>query len=384
MIPETRRHPPPPDDDGGGDLDADSPKSFLLDHMPYTSRDRTNATAAHGVLRDPATDEPMAGIRASFFLARPPRVSCVLLDCANTRFTEEPLVVASHAGFVLLSVALRPRLDRIPQPNGVGNRLVDRHRRIGILPSSSSPDAGGGESGGYHIAALTMEATGEFELFVFSSEMRAWAVNKPFLPPDASFCRRGLADDDDNEFNFLVDKVIPVAAGGSVAFVDLFNGVLICDALNGGDRSELLHVPLPRTAPRRKPTICSQPLIPCDVAIDTVSVSGDSIILIKYIHLVYQLDTSPWHATTWVASFKAATSPWRRLHDWRKQYTLLDPAELSVAGAVSLAGLLPGDEDLNSEPAGGDLFVDRPLLSLHQDESSASSPRAVSRRSRGG
>jgi hypothetical protein len=213
----------------GEDAVADPPKSCLLDRKLFLG-DSTNATTAW---YDSAEDDEIS-IQVTLFVAPPPRVSCILIGCTNTYIAEQPMVVSTHDGLVLLSIAFcennckfpeyymyQPGVDLgddedrllelIPQPDD--RRLVDQRCRVGLLSSH-------GGSGDYYIAALTMsmQAKGGFELYVFSSKTKNWTVKKPTV---------SLSEDAAVDFgDFMAVKAIPLG-GGSMAFVDFSKGILI-------------------------------------------------------------------------------------------------------------------------------------------------------------
>ncbi|CAM0949184.1 unnamed protein product [Alopecurus aequalis] len=224
-------------------------------------------------------------------------------------------------------------------------------RGLGLLS-----DGGGG---GYHVAVLTTQGGGDLELFLFSSETGTWTFKKPLVSLDQDMDQDRVAD-------FVPDKVITVG-GGVLAFVDFWNGILIGDVLQGDGSPEFHHIPLPFGDPCRPPCMDSYRLMPRDVSIDSVSAAGqEDILRIRLAYVVCPTDLCAWVATTWITT-TAATSPWGQLDEWCMD-SVLQARHLSVGDDVSVAELPPPTDEADLDPLDfGYLFVDRPLLSLHQD-----------------
>lgn len=73
-----------------------------------------------------------------------------------------------------------------------------------------------------------------------------------------------------------------------------------------------------------------------------------------------------WSVSTWTTT-TTATSPWRQLDAWQKDSVLYD-SELSAADGVRIDALLqPEALELDGEPTFGHLYVDMPMLSLHEN-----------------
>uniref|UniRef100_N1QQC7 DUF1618 domain-containing protein n=1 Tax=Aegilops tauschii TaxID=37682 RepID=N1QQC7_AEGTA len=81
----------------------------------------------------------------------------------------------------------RPELYQIQQPNSM--RLVNECCAVGLVS----------HGGGYHVAALAIQENGEFLLYIFSSETRAWTIKKPVL---------SLADGATDLGDYMPDKAI--------------------------------------------------------------------------------------------------------------------------------------------------------------------------------
>ncbi|KAM0850534.1 hypothetical protein ACQ4PT_053018 [Festuca glaucescens] len=271
----------------------------------------------------------------------------------------QPMVVSTHNGLVLLSIAFsknnsklpefymyQPGVDKgddndrllelIPQPSDM--RLVDQRCAVGLLPSH-------GGSGDYHIAALTMsmQAKGVFDLYVFSSKTKSWTVRKPSLPAVDSQ-------------GYMAVKAIPLG-GGSIAFVDFYKGILICDVLDGPESPELHYIPLP-SEELCQPLPDAYPYIPHDL---TLHISSQTI-RIKFANVVCPLLSGDWRIETF-STTTVTESPWSQLNPWKKDSTV-DASQLSVHGSIELSGLLDHGDGKQTL---GSLFVEKPMLSLHED-----------------
>ncbi|KAM3273989.1 hypothetical protein ACQJBY_043266 [Aegilops geniculata] len=143
-----------------------------------------------------------------------------------------------------------------------------------------------------------------------------------------------------------------------MAFVDLVKGILIGDVLEGSP--QFLYIPLPATTEISQPWT-NYPLYTRDVSIDMSS----GHIRIKFIELVCPLHLPAWAATTW-STTTTATSPWLQLEEW-DTHTILEARQLSVCDGVSTAGLLPEALQSEGKPDFGLLFINLPMLSLHED-----------------
>uniref|UniRef100_A0ACD5W5C7 Uncharacterized protein n=1 Tax=Avena sativa TaxID=4498 RepID=A0ACD5W5C7_AVESA len=294
------------------EAEADPLESCLLDRKLFIGS-TTNATNARYHVEDPGGIQRDTVIQVSLFVARPPRVSNILICCAGTRFTQQPVVVATLGGLVLLAIPFRQNwssesqlflyqpgtiasLYPIPQPSS-GTKLCT----AGVVPNGSN-------NGDYLITALENDEDpgGELDLFLYSSATQTWTVKRPvsMMPP------RG----------FLTYKVIPVGSGSSmVAFVDIWTSILFCDVLDG-DRPRIHHLPLPSTCLSEESTPrVSSVSRPRDVAIEQVlsAASGDDLLRIRFVDVVCHPLFKRWRATLWTTTV-AAVTPWRQLDGWRR------------------------------------------------------------------
>lgn len=219
-------------------------------------------------------------------------------------------------------------------------RLVNECCAVGLVS----------HGGGYHVAALAMEENGEFLLYIFSSETRAWTIKKPVL---------SMADGATDLGDYMPGKAIAVGDGGVMAFVNLWNGILFCNVLDSGEHAELCYLRLP-SAELCRPDMNYRLQPPRDIAFD---MSSDTI-RIRFVEVV--CPSSPgWRASTWTMT-TTATSPWRQQEKgWQQGFVLYDH-ELLVADGVSTDGLLPEVSEL-AETKLANLLVDMPMLSLHEN-----------------
>ncbi|OEL15964.1 hypothetical protein BAE44_0023017 [Dichanthelium oligosanthes] len=231
-----RATPPPiyPDDLGP------PPESILLDTDGYLSN-RTNATTAEGLTK--------AGkrITVTFWAAHPPRASCFTVhapDLDPSAFGDVPTVLTTEDDLALLRVPIchpcsvinpscddyfvyqagdeskGPSLDLIPKPPPV----YCSDYQVGLLRCRVRDI--------YFVAILRWAVRkGEYDLYLYSSETGTWGTKLMYLASR-------------QEFKFIrCTKVITIGGElGSIGWVDLSLGILICDILL--DNHELRYIPL--------------------------------------------------------------------------------------------------------------------------------------------
>ncbi|CAL4926698.1 unnamed protein product [Urochloa decumbens] len=275
----------PPAIDAGGDGDEAEIPCVLLEYNTYVA-DRRNGTTA--------VEKSSCGreIQVSFFAARPPRVSYLCVFCRSASTDEnqemmiavEPKVLATDDNLLLLRIVVSPEknlidgcdfyiyqpagsdgpsLQRLPRPPG---NIILLPNHVGIL-SCPANDRDGGSTGlsllrphrapqdkFYMVAALCdyndllALGRGRFVLHVYNSKLQTWtAINVSV--DDQHFQKY------QEEGYLLHFNTRAIAVGGedaTVAFVDLWNGILLCDLSHVKDKPWLRYVPLP--APSGSPS----------------------------------------------------------------------------------------------------------------------------------
>ncbi|KAF8727472.1 hypothetical protein HU200_019080 [Digitaria exilis] len=216
------------------------PGSILLDPHGHIS-DRTNHTTANGFTRD---GKP---IHVSFWVADPPRASFFTVyihEAGRSAIGNLPSILNTEEDTVLLRVPMcppggnlhaadsdyfvylagkkhkRPSLQRIPAPP----TLFLSDRQAGLLRCRTR----------YLIAllCLSFDVDGQFDLHLYNSKSKSWNSRSMRLDsPEAK------------KYDYA-SKVITIGGQqGSVGWVDLWKGILICDLLKESDR--LRYIPLP-------------------------------------------------------------------------------------------------------------------------------------------
>ncbi|KAK3149231.1 hypothetical protein QOZ80_3AG0214690 [Eleusine coracana subsp. coracana] len=237
----------------------------LLEEKAYVA-DRVNDTTA-------STDSRCGKqIQATIVIARPPRVSyiCVFCRCSEKRELREmvpldPDVVATDGDLVLLRVVVRPEegvLDgddlyvyrpAVPSLTRLRRPLSDGSfspHEIGLLSCPAEHDDGTREQPPYMVAALDVDffaepgpGRGNFVLYTYSSELETWSTTTVTVE-DQQFQQYQR----DGFFFHISTKAISVGGeGGTVGFVDLWRGILLCDLFRVRDNPKLRYVPLPPT-----------------------------------------------------------------------------------------------------------------------------------------
>ncbi|CAL5052095.1 unnamed protein product [Urochloa decumbens] len=211
----------------------------LLERDAYVAK-RDNATTAFALT---CHGKP---IQVTFCACRPPRVSYVCVHCPDPdEINTEPTVLATEQGFVLLAVTVGREGDYtknfdyyVYHADGAeGPSLV-------LLPRPPYPfrgnDAGvlcyhNDHTGGkeYIVVALCRDwswPSGQFDLCLYDSNKSGhWNVHRVSLSK-----RRGRK----KHFYHKNCKVVAVGGdAGTMAFADLWRGILFCDVLRVGDEA---------------------------------------------------------------------------------------------------------------------------------------------------
>ncbi|CAL5046543.1 unnamed protein product [Urochloa decumbens] len=241
---------------------------ILLEFEAYVA-DRVNATTASSTTCD--------GKRVQVTLCprRPPHVSYVCVHSPDAaEINMEPNVLAADGDLVLLRLTVGPKGRRIADNTdyyvyraGAGAGAGAEGPNIGIL--RYRPAGAGDEA--YILAGLDQskwwQPNGDLDLCLYVSEQGLWKTVDTSLigeeQHDSEESEDSCHDDDENsdgeeEFRHQNWKVIAVGGdAGTVAFVDLWRGIIFCDvlpALKDQDDiiSTLRYVDLPRP-PRKDP-----------------------------------------------------------------------------------------------------------------------------------
>ncbi|RLM75089.1 hypothetical protein C2845_PM15G21360 [Panicum miliaceum] len=220
------------------------PGSILLDPQGYIS-DRTNDTTADGFTKD---GKP---IHVTFWVADPPRASfftVYISEVGRSAIGDIPKILSTEKDIVLLRVPIcppgynfhlhdndyfvyqagtkhkRPSLQRILTPHAV----FFSDSEAGLLRCRNR----------YLIALLCGSfIDGQYNLHLYNSKSKSWSNRLMHLDSPET-----------NEYNYT-SKVITIRGErGSVGWVDLWRGILICDLLK--DSNRLRYIPLPSVVHR--------------------------------------------------------------------------------------------------------------------------------------
>ncbi|KAL6883555.1 hypothetical protein ACP4OV_010969 [Aristida adscensionis] len=309
----------------------------LLEKQAYVA-DRRNHTTAYA---DTIRGDP---IQVTLVLARPPRVSYLCVSCASPDGTEairtEPEVLATDGDLLLLRTFInRPDTEvyeidyYIYRPAGdAGPELTCLKRpprdpnEVGLLSLPTSRD----RSGGFTL--------------------------RPHRPPeDKLFMVAALCDDETFPLASSQLGLSPplhwsrstTNKGGTVGFVDLWRGILVCDVLRVQESPTLRYVPLPPPLrPGGRPE--GDPRLSRDIAV----VGGRIRYVQQQLHWEYCPAMDDFVADGWMADI------WSRI----------DSNEMNIDSAQ--LGLLPkqlGDEGQPLPPFKRCSIL-QPTLSLHEDD----------------
>ncbi|XP_047091040.1 uncharacterized protein LOC124702902 isoform X1 [Lolium rigidum] len=231
------------------DPDATTPRPdwVLLDTKAYIS-DRRNGTTATALASNGVP------VEVTFWIADPPVFSHFSVHCKEVSdFAEEPRIICSDKNVAVLclfwlstksarykvlrdyfvytarsSKSAAPSLIRLPNPSPrVFNPL-----EMGLLPTVD------GE--GFVIAVVRPGEMfpGRYDLHIFSSKNWRWNT-KSVLLEHQSVGRANISE-------HKTDKVIQLMAEGSLGWVDLWRGILLCNVLDGNPNPVLRFIPLPK------------------------------------------------------------------------------------------------------------------------------------------
>ncbi|KQJ94085.1 hypothetical protein BRADI_3g08385v3 [Brachypodium distachyon] len=342
-------------------MDDPPPESIVLDAQAYLD-DRTNASTAEGCTARGHR------IKVTFWISHPPRVSYFTVHFPDLpepsgKIGELPRIVRTDGDLVLLRVSvcppglrLRPEFnDHIIYRAGsktlqVLPRNPDRKRlpcdeQVGLLNCHD-------DTGRFFVAALSsVYRRGHYKLELYDSRKRIWSTKPMYVESSQA-----------HDYSFTsTTKVITIGGKrGSIGFVDLLQGILICDVLMGDDNI-LRYIRLPFLMAPNK--LCRDPPT-CDRDI-TVSQG-----YIKYFDMCVHAEPGSCIGTSYTSQdWEAATWKWVDSEkNWHMEYRL---KASNVLVDKSHYELLPNPlhphGPTEMKPTLSRLHVGHPALSMHDD-----------------
>ncbi|RLN39551.1 hypothetical protein C2845_PM01G08210 [Panicum miliaceum] len=228
-----------------------SPARVFLDWAAYIA-DRKNGTFAE------TTTRTGQAVGVSFWLADPPAVSHLCINFPGMKVTdlmEEPIVIGAGKDIAVIRIAYtyvarpiecsadlgvtdidylvyrahteKPSLQLLPNPKP----LFFGPREIGFLPSVY----GGGD---FMMAVLRPQRVHlQYDLHIFSSKTNSWTTRLVMLePPSPRFKHEYLV----HETDFVI-----TVEGGTLGWVDLWRGIMLCNVLDSDPVLHYIRFPKP-------------------------------------------------------------------------------------------------------------------------------------------
>ncbi|BAD53237.1 unknown protein [Oryza sativa Japonica Group] len=306
-VPYRTTAPPLPESDGHED--GSSGGMVLLDRWCLIA-DLPNASTGVG------TTSTGLRIQATFHPARPPLLSRFCVHCPGLDFRRVvPKIIASDADLVLLCVPVNP--DSIANARGLDYFVYrPRAHRLDLLPNphpvylhdSMTALLSRQDGAWYAVAALGLgppvykggaPVSWDFYLHLYrsTSSSKGWTskrlsvtefIRDKFIPIPASVDR----------LYHETGKTITVGGeGGTVAWVDLWRGIFLCDVLDEFPALRDIPLPCPARSNRDLFLIQYDPSYFRDV---TISRNRDSI---KYIEMEMWSPKEPMNTTSTPVSY---------------------------------------------------------------------------------
>ncbi|KAF7073925.1 hypothetical protein CFC21_078845 [Triticum aestivum] len=338
------------------------PKSVLLDTMGYVDGECNDTTAAY-------VGEDGKRVQVTFWMHHPPLVSYFTVHSPGVKpdaFPEMANVLATDGDLALLrlpSGPVNPLSD--PPPDryfiyrigaGAGEKppwlrqLPNPHKLIFMDDTVGFLNYGTHDHDRFFAAAIYQEhplrpgGSVKFYISMFDSETWAWARNEVFVDSPEAYRYR------------FTNKVITIGGErGSIAWVDLSNGILVHDMLLRNNNI-LRYIPLP---PSELPDLRTNSVR------DMAAVDG----CLKYVSMSYPPMTESstsyyfgdWQAKAWkMAMQPSGTCQWQEDYHLRaSEITIDDPSHLE---------LLPDPpNNVDKKRVLTKLHAGSPAVSLHDD-----------------
>ncbi|CAM0875466.1 unnamed protein product [Alopecurus aequalis] len=334
------------------------PASCLIDRVAYIAN-VTNASTAWCNTTD-NTDNHGVTIQVTFVVGDPPHVSYLCAHCIGSQFAYEPFLVATEGRLALLAIdigwacsgrgskhyiyyagdasrGIDPSLNRLPDPDPVPqspHRFYD----------------------GYHLGLLMRPQTPRRRRRMSPLSSLGSSAKRNHQQPE-------LQQGAGGGFEFNTNKAI------SMCFVDLEQGIIQCDVLDG--TPGLRYYPMPPPLEPSPVMVHSYPQCSRDVAI----IDGGRRIKCVQLHLDF---TTDWEDSNWgdrtVPSYhgwKAAT--WSMYtadpsSGWRQDSEVVHASEIGSTIDPALLQLPPDEFDGDQGPLTFEtLYTSLPVISLHDD-----------------
>ncbi|XBI28296.1 hypothetical protein VPH35_052552 [Triticum aestivum] len=359
------------------DPDSPLPETILIDSFGYLS-DRTNATTARG--RRSRTKKKGKRILVTFWPAAPPRVSCFTVHCPDLKpdaFADMPKISYTEDGLVLLRITICPERQHVYTKNiryfvyQAGTKKTPPSVKLVHCPpyfriyDQEVALLHCHDQEMFFIAVLRRAfiereyTDGHFNLHLYNSKTKAWSTKLMLL-------------DSPKDFEFQSpNKGITIGGElGSVGWVDLGRGIIICDLLLLDSNQSLRYIPLP------SPLDVTDPLIGYPLYVQNITVLQGYI---KYFEMHNNVrpgsDTgsSP-ISQGWIAATKklkiSSIGSTSDSSNWEEDCTIRCPDDVPLDNPVYAQMLLPNLQERgdDTKPNLKRTCLGYPALSLHDGD----------------
>ncbi|XP_051224764.1 uncharacterized protein [Lolium perenne] len=225
-------------------------------------------TGSEGYIGDDVNERTAIGftkkqlsIKATFFLNSPPQPSKLCVHCPDAKDIKNPRVLCVVGDHILFRVAITTRSIRIRSTSALlwSEYFLYRAERnrpmLKLLPDPPTDTFNDSEvgilphgDGVFTIAALLRRrlCLDRFELLLFHSKAGNWtSMFLSVVGPPKKFPIEVEHRIDDLSCHFTTNVIVIGGEYGTIAWVDLWGGIVLCDILTLSEKPMLRTIPVP-------------------------------------------------------------------------------------------------------------------------------------------